>query len=320
MRLKVLYLVVLVSGCVMGAGFVSGSELWMFFGKYGLYALPLILFFVIIFTSGIYKVMTLKQKYSINNLTELSMIISPRFGKYVDYVLKVSYIIFASAMLAGIRVVGGEITVWVTLLISVLVVILNKKTLMKLNLFLVPIVIVFILTLLTLNQENIDLQNLITSDEPVLIGVIAIIFYASVNLLLSVGALLRSYTTLSKKATFWVALISGVLLASLAIVVIILISSATFNTLELPIVGVALASGSVVSVIGELLVVASILTTFIACVFGVSNDKNNKLELFLVLSVIYVLSTFGFYHVLQFGYFIIGIFSFIYYIALMRKS
>ena len=129
MRLKVLYLVVLVSGCVMGAGFVSGSELWMFFGKYGLYALPLILLFVIIFTSGIYKVMTLKQKYNINNLTELSMIISPRFGKYVDYVLKVSYIIFASAMLAGIRVVGGEITVWVTLLISVLVVILNKKTL-----------------------------------------------------------------------------------------------------------------------------------------------------------------------------------------------
>ena len=320
MRLKVLYLIVLISGCVMGAGFVSGSELWLFFGRYGWFALPLLLLFVCVFGSGVYKVMTLKNKYQISSIENLSILLMPKIGKYIDYVLKFSYLVFASAMLAGIRTVAGEWVCIGVLIVSFIIVFLNKKTLMRLNLFLVPIVIGFVVSLLVFNQNSIEVTNLIKPTSSVFYAIIGVIFYATVNLLLCFGALLRSYNSLTKKATFLVALVSSTILCVLAGVVLVLICSTDFNLLDLPLSGVANNSGVAFSILGDIVIVASIFTTFIACVFGVHTDKTSITRLVLLFCLIYALSLVGFYHILEIGYFAIGIFSLIYFVALMRKT
>lgn len=319
MRLKVLYLIVLVCGCVMGAGFVSGSELWLYFGQYGVYAIPLVAVFALVFSSGVYKVMQLKHKYNIKSLQELSFALSPKLGKYVDYILKSGYIFFASAMIAGMRIIGGEITVLCTLVVSYIVVVLNKRILTKINLVLVPIVVVFVLSLFYENFDTIQLSNLIDLPAFIGAGLVGVLFYSCVNLLLVIGALLRSYTSLTKKATLIVAILSGLILSVLAIVVLIIISPDNFNTLEFPLIGVAFAGGTTSAIAGEILLIASILTTFIACIFGMRNNNHTKSELLIVLLIVYLLSLMGFYDILKAGYFVLGILSFVYYCALMKK-
>lgn len=320
MRLKVVYLLVLICGCVMGAGFVSGSELWLFFGRYGWFALPLLLLFACVFGSGVYKVMMLKEKYKIGNIEELSVLLMPKIGRYIDYVLKFSYLVFASAMLACIRTLAGEWVCVGVLIVSFVIVYLNKKTLMRLNLFLVPIVIGFVVSLIVVNQNSIEIASLLRPTTSVFFASVGVVFYATVNLLLCFGALLKSYKSLTKKETYLVALVSSVILCVLAWCVLLLVCSTDFNLIDLPLSGVANSSGAMFGVLGDIVIVASIFTTFIACVFGVHTDKTSAHRLVFLFCTIYILSLVGFYHILEIGYFAVGVFSFTYFVLLMRKT
>ena len=315
--LKVLYLIVLISGAVMGAGFVSGSELWLFFGRYSTFAIPLLFIFALIFYTGILKVMNLKNKYNINTLDDLCMLVMPVAHKYISIIIKLSYFIFASAMLSGIRLIGGEYMVLCVILITFFIVILNKQTLLKLNLFLVPVVVIFLTCLFFNCEQSIGLSG--NADFNLLFGGIGVLCYAGVNLLLVYGAIVRSYNTLSKKATIIVAFVSTCILILLAIIVLLIIGSNDYALFAMPIGAVAFDNGAVFSIVGECIIVSSIFTTFLSCVFGVNSGKRSALETIISLTIIYLFSFVGFIHILELAYLTVGIFSIVFYLAVIRK-
>ena len=74
-------IILVIIGTLIGAGFASGKEIYLFFAKYGNYGIIGIFISAIITTIIIYKTLKIVKKYKINNYKDFLEIINKKNNK-----------------------------------------------------------------------------------------------------------------------------------------------------------------------------------------------------------------------------------------------
>ena len=165
----ILGIIMVIIGSIIGAGFASGQEINSFFYKYGINGIIGIIISIIIISFTIFKVFKICREKNINTYKEfLETILKTRKYKYLNManitniIINIFLIISFFIMIAGFgayfkqeynlsSIIGSSILA----IICFAVFMGNVEALLKVNKYLVPILIVFMLLIGKININNI---------------------------------------------------------------------------------------------------------------------------------------------------------------------
>lgn len=239
--------VFVIIGTLIGAGFASGSEINLFFNKFGIYGLFGIFISMLIILFVTYRILSLNLNYRANSYNEF---VSKKFtNKYIKFFLKSIIDIFSLisfyVMVAGFssffsqelnlpKIFGSTIMCILCFLIF------NKSisAIIKVNIILTPLLLILLIFLgfKSINPYTLDIfaynkEGFITSS----------ILYASYNIIILIPMLISLKNLVkNKKYCIIISSISTIIILLLAIIIFfILFSNANLANIELPIVFIA---------------------------------------------------------------------------------
>lgn len=151
--MKMISIVLAMVGTVIGSGFISGKEVAVFFARFGFWSIPCIILAFILFFALFYLIL-IKSDLILNKLKK---------SKIFFYSNLFLCVIFSASMFAGINNLLKFDNFFINFLIFTLILVLctlifkkGANVLNKVNLFLVPIMLVVFLALLS-SQSSISL-------------------------------------------------------------------------------------------------------------------------------------------------------------------
>ena len=152
---EILKIVFVIIGTLIGAGFISGKEIYLFFYKYGIYGFFGIILMSLFFGIIIYKLLIKIKKYKINNYEELlnkinnnKIIINLLIKKIINVFLLISFFIMVACFGALINQIY-KIPIFISniffCILCDLIYFKNINGIIKINQILIPILIFFML-------------------------------------------------------------------------------------------------------------------------------------------------------------------------------
>ena len=289
-------IILVIIGALIGAGFASGQEIYLFFYKYGFSGILGILVCSVLIGLIIYKVFKIIVKYNIDSYKDfLDKIFG--VGKSKKNYLNISYImnIIVNSfllmsffiMIAGFGAyfkqefgISSFIGSGILALICFVVFLRDMKGVAKVSSFVVPVMIVFIIIIGIKNMSLIDLAGIGSNVTDLKINIFnnwitQSIIYASYNIILLIPVLvnLKKYIKNVKQIKI-ISVLSGGILCGLAIIIYMLLINidVDFKTLEMPAVYAISNLGLSLKRIYGIVILLSIFTTAIS--IGISFLEN----------------------------------------------
>lgn len=320
---KVIFVII---GTLIGAGFASGREIYLFFGKYGENGKIGIILTGIITGAIIYKVLEITKTYEINNYNKLLERINwkhSKLNKYINLIVNSFLLISFYIMIAGfsaymLQTYNTPIYISSTIFAIICYVIFKKsiKGVIKANEILVPILIILIAYL---GIKNIP-YSVRTSNVPVLVNssrnwLISSVLYASYNSILLIPVLtgLRNYLN-NRKQIIKISIISSIIIVILALFIYSLLLRGEFfiSELEMPLIEITMQFGKIFKYIYGFVIIASIFTSAISAGYSflknVSKTKKSyKIILLIICLTGIVVSNIGFSKLVEILYPLFGI-------------
>lgn len=283
-------IILVIIGALIGAGFASGQEIYLFFYKYGLNGILGILLCSIMIGIVIYKVFKIIMKYNINSYKEfLDEIFGVKKSEKTKRYLNISYImniivnIFLLVsffiMIAGFGAyfkqefnINNFIGSGILALICFMIFLRDMKGVAKVSSYVVPVLILFIIIIGIKNMNLINLNNIGKNVTEIRVNIInnwfmQSIIYASYNIILLIPVLvnLKRYIKNEKQITV-ISIFSGIILCVLAIIIYLLLVNIdiNFNTLEMPAVYAISLLGDILKKAYGVVILLSIFTTAIS--------------------------------------------------------
>ncbi len=312
--------VMLILGSTIGAGLASGQEIVLFFAQYGFVSLPFLLAFVFLFS---FSILTL-FKFGKISTKEKDFDKTIKHQVFFDSCGNAIFIIFSATMVSGIESLFNQLFfytkfhLWaiISLFICAFIILKGFKFILKLNAFLVPIIIIATIGVCALSFSpsikhspltfNTDISNfifLITST----------ILYSSCNIMISNKVLIKVGTKIKKESAKKVAIISSIILALIIALIVIALLSNDNSLLfaELPLVYLAFTINSTVGYIYSGIIFLCIITTLLTTLFSFNENLRKKISnkffsTFIACILIFSLSLFGFENIVRYSYPIIG--------------
>lgn len=277
--LKVVFVVI---GTVIGAGFASGQEIWLFFNQYGNWGIIGMLLSCSLSGWIIYQVFRIVQRKNIKSYEDLLGNISsnPVLNHAISMIISLFLLISFYIMVAGMSALFHQefgIPIWIcsTIMSGFCYLILQRdmKGVMIVNGILIPILILFIFYLgirnLDFTMEYFSTNNIERSNG--LQWVWSSILYASYNSITLIPMLveLKPYVQ-SKKEARKVGIACSILLILLGISLFSLLLRGNENIyrLELPMIAIIKDFGEIYTYLYMGVVVAAIFTTAISAGYG----------------------------------------------------
>lgn len=340
--LKVVFVII---GTLIGAGFASGQEMYLFFFSYGMKGLIGILVSCILMGLIIYKSLCLIDKYNIRTYKEfLEMFIKKKRNEsffnlksIVNIVINIFILITFFIMIAGFgayfeQELGINNLIGSVILASVcfLIFMTSIKGVVKANEILIPILIMFvvvigILNIIEINLPELDNYIIRTNFSSYLLSAILYCSYNSI-LLLPVLITLKDYLHNKKQITS-IAIISTVISIILSIIIFLLLIrvDVDITKLEMPVVYVVSHMFKILRLAYGFIILGSIFTTAIS--LGSSflqnvckNDKSyTQIALFMCITSVLV-SNIGFSNLINSLYPIFGYLGIVQILALLLKN
>lgn len=286
---KVVFVII---GTMIGAGFASGQEMYLFFFSYGIEGLIGIFISSTIIGFVIYKILEIVNKYGINTYKDLLDILIQKNTKLkpiINMIINIFILITFFIMIAGFgayfeqemgmnRLIGSIILA----VASFIIFMTSVKGFVKANELLVPILTVSLVVIGTINLKDIHLLELnnymIKTNQSSF--VLSAILYSSYNSILLIPVLLtlKNYIQ-NKKQILKVAISSTIIMIILSIIIFLLLVNVDVNItkLEMPAVYVVSNISKLLRYIYGFIILGSIFTTAIS--LGTSflqNTKKNK--------------------------------------------
>ena len=325
-------------GTIIGAGFASGKEIYIFFNVYGVKGLLGITISTILTGIIIYKVLISARDKRIKNYnTYLERLgLNKKVKQILNIIVNIFLLITFYIMIAGFTAYFKQEFNIMPLFISIIVSFLcyitlinNIEGITKVNMFLCPILILIIVFIgikigdysyysITDKAREIS-SNIKTTSN----WLIASLEYASYNNIMLIPMLitLKKYTYKKEKK---IAILSSVIFLMLAIIlyVILLNGGASLNNVELPSVWIMGKTGTIFKYICGLVVVLAIYTSAIAAGHSfIENQKDAKrlLTIILCISAIFVYKI-GFSNLVKVLYPVFGLIGLVQLVAILIKK
>ena len=360
---NILIITMTIIGSIIGAGFASGQEINSFFYKYGIIGILGIIISVFLISLIIFKVFKIIKKENINNYEEFLKII---FGnktikknkiinkknnfkknnkklnkkKYLNIynitniIINIFLIISFFIMIAGFgayfnqeynmsEMLGSSILSVICLIIFMN----NIEGLLKINKYLIPILIFF---MIIIGIKNINNFNIIEINNKKIINnifftIINGIIYASYNIILLIPILITLKNKIRKNNIFLISIFSGIILFILSLIIYFLLSNIkiNINEIEMPAVYSIRKYLPEFKKIYEFIILTSILTTAIAegisVLENICKNKKSYTQFAVILCITSVLfSKIGFSNLINLLYPIFGIVGGIQILAILK--
>lgn len=325
-------------GTLIGAGFASGREIYLFFGKYGECGKIGIIISGILTGIIIYRVLELTKMYEINTYNKLLERVNwkhQKLNKFINIIVNAFLLISFYIMIAGFSAYIGQtykIPIYISSIIFVVICyIIFKKSIqgvIKANEVLVPFLILLIVYLGIKNMpymlsksSNIVFKN---NNSGWLFNSI---LYASYNSILLIPVLtsLRNYID-SKKSIIKISIISSIIVIILAFLIYSLLLRGQFfiQELEMPLIEITMQFGKIFKYIYGFVIIASIFTSAISTGYSfledVSKGKKSYNIILLIMCVTGILvSSIGFSKLVELLYPLFGILGLMQIFMLLKR-
>lgn len=323
---NVLKVVFVIIGTLIGAGFASGQEVYLFFFSYGMKGLIGILISSIIIGVVIYSTFNILNKYKINTYKDFLNILIPKNTKLkiiANFIINIFILITFFIMIAGFgayfeqeiginRLVGSLILAIITFIVFMT----SIKGVVKVNELIVPILIgfIFIIGIISIKDIHIlNLENYVIRTNYTNFALSAVL-YSSYNSILLIPVLitLNNYVK-NKKQIFYISFISAIVTILLSVIIFLLLVrvDVDISKLEMPVVYVVSNMFKILRYIYGVIILGSIFTSAIS--LGVSflqNTAKNKkgyTQISIIMCITSVIiSKFGFSNLVSLLYPIFG--------------
>lgn len=326
-------IILVIIGALIGAGFASGQEIYLFFFSYGLKGLIGLLISMVLFGLIIGQSLKIIVKYNIKNYQEFLDIlfktnqkeknIENTIKKYVNIIINLFILITFFIMIAGFgayleenlginRILGASI------LAILCIIILNKdlKGVVKANEIIVPILIIFIVIIGILNLKELHLdkiQHYIVATN-LANWLVSSILYASYNSILLIPVLITIRPYLKKEINIsCIVTITTIimLLLSISIYSILIRVDVEITKLEMPAVYVVSNCYPYLKIAYGLIILAAIFTTTVSLgrsfLQNVVNKPKNYIKTNIAICLAAIpISQFGFANLVNLLYPIFG--------------
>lgn len=320
---KVIFVII---GTLIGAGFASGREIYLFFGKYGENAKIGIILTGIITGIIIYKVLEITKTYEINNYNKLLERVNwkhSKLNKYINLIVNSFLLISFYIMIAGFSAYMLQTyntPIYISNIIFVMICyIIFKKSIqgvIKANEILVPILIILIAYLGIKNiPHSFNANGISTIQGTTSTWIIGSVLYASYNSILLIPVLtgLRNYLD-SKKQIIKISIISSSIIIILALFIYSLLLRGEFfvSELEMPLIEITMQFGKIFKYIYGFVIIASIFTSAVSAGYSfLGNVSKTKKSYEIILLIICItgiaVSNIGFSNLVEILYPLFGI-------------
>lgn len=329
-NLKTAFLIV---GAIVGAGFASGKEIYVYFASFGgisiLFLIPLFAL-IFLYTKVLLKLGNCNKQISI---TSINNAICPKFEVFnkkiniLTIFMFITFLILCSAMFSGLKALletylsGFSKPVIFTIVLGLTIILLKFSfaSLASLSAIVVPLIIFGILLLSFISSSGFNFDFVIQSPHnlPILT-----ILYASQNMFLASFAIIdagKVELNFTKVSLYVACIICGLLFVG----ILCFLNNPFICGLEMPFAEISKSINPTFSAVFGIIIFFSIITTYITSLsslkeFFKGEKKYNKQSIMLLAIVLLSLLDFG--NIIAYLYPIIGIFGVIYFFLTWRKG
>ena len=318
---EVFSIVLVIIGALIGAGFASGQEIYSFFYSYGVIGLIGILVTGSLISLLIYKSLKIIYKNKIKNYDEFLNIFikNEKITKVINVILNILLLVTFYIMIAGFgayfeqeigvnKIIGSLILA----ILSAIVFFTSVKGVLKVSEYIVPILILFIVIIGGINLATID----VNMEIPVIKKgwFLSAVTYCSYNIILLIPVLISLREQIKKEKNIkYIAIISGIIIATLSIMVYMLLtkSDIEISTLEMPVVYIVRTFFTKFKNVYAFIILSSMFTTAISIGIGllqnISKNKKSYTQIVIFMCITSLLiSNFGFSKLVNFMYPLFG--------------
>lgn len=274
---NVIKVVFVIIGTLIGAGFASGKEIYLFFSQFGIYGIGGMALSSVI--TGILIIQSIKiiKEYSIEKYQDFLTLINHKhlaLCKSMNVIVNIFLLVSFYIMIAGFSAYmkqAFQMSIYLSSSLFVCICYLvfqkNIQGIMKVNTWLVPLLILFIIYLGIKNIpyiSNFPIQDILYTNQR---GWLTYgLLYASYNSILLIPVLTSLSKYIEDKKITKVGIFSGVVLFLLATMIFSILLRGTYYTqeLELPMIEIVGQFGKLFSKLYGLVIVVSIFTSAIS--------------------------------------------------------
>lgn len=328
---NVLKIVFVIIGTLIGAGFASGQEIYVFFFSYGIKGFIGIIISSVVMGVLIYKTLGIINKYNINSYKDLlDILIKKRkenkyfnFKNIVNLIINIFILVTFFIMIAGFGAyfeqqfgINSLIGSSILAILNFVIFLTSVKGVIKANELLVPMLIIFLVIIGFINIIDINIVKLgnyiIRTNQSNYI--LSAIIYSSYNSILLIPVLitLKKYIN-TKKQILFISLISTIIVILLAIIIFLILIrvDVDITKLEMPAVYVVSNIFKFLEIIYGFIILGSIFTTSISLgtsfLQNVSKNKKSYTQIAAIMCITSVLiSKIGFSNLINLLYPIFG--------------
>lgn len=300
-----------------------GKEIYLFFVVYGINGIWGIILSQVIIGIIIYKVLTISNNQKISTYGELTGVINKntKINEILKIIINIFLLLSFYVMIAGFSAYFsqelGLPNILGTILIAVLCYIIfmgDIDRIIKVNIILIPLIILFIILLISKNMEEYTNINEKMLQPNLFKSMYSAILYSSYNsiTLIPIVISLKKYVK-NKSQIIKVCIICTVILCLVAIAIygLVLKVDININYIELPTVYVAGMAGKIYKYLYGITILVAILTSAISAGYSIlenykdNNKKYKNMALLICVSSILV-SKIGFSNLIGLLYPVFG--------------
>ncbi|WP_340022666.1 hypothetical protein MHI24_27230 [Paenibacillus sp. FSL K6-1096] len=324
-------------GTIVGAGFATGQEILRFFTRYGHWALLTILFSAILFIWLGTKMMLIARRITADSFEDFNRhLFGARTGSAISLFTMIILIGVNSIMLAGAGAIFKEhlglpyqLGLLLTIMGSYVLLRRGISGILQLNSLVVPLMLTLSLILVfnTVGVPGAERFLFLPTDHTAFTAWMSPLLYTSFNLGMAQAVLVP----LARHTDDERALIRGGILGGAGIGFMLLAAHFAMSSqmpgilqYEIPMGSIAFRLGPTVQMIFLVLIFMEIFSTFIAGIYGVSVQLQQRLPVApvlvspLLMLICYVVSQFGFSSLLGTFYPIFGALCMVWVVMLLR--
>ena len=342
---NILKVVLVIIGTLIGAGFASGKEVYIFFNKYGTLGIYGIILSGIILSLVIFKVLKISKENKIDSYKELITGVSKfkKVNKVLTNIINIFLLVSFFIMVSGFASYFYEQLNISSIIMAIIMAVLcfitfnkNIEGITKANTILIPFLIIFIIVTAIINSEyfinNFNyIDNSFTDSENNFIlmnnWIVSATLYASYNSIILIPILIGLKKIVEKKNIAIISILTGIIFIFLGISLysILFRGQGYIQYLDIPIIFIMNQFGDFYSTTYGIIVAIAIFTSAISAGYGfLENFNKSQAKYKKVAIAICTISVFvamiKFSYLVEILYPIFGLLGFIQIILLLKTN